>query len=58
MARIEHWSLDRLIPYARNAQTHSDAQVAQIVARISEFGFNNLLWWIPAPASLPDTGGC
>lgn len=30
-----------LIPYARNARTHSDAQVAQIAASIKEFGFNN-----------------
>jgi DNA modification methylase len=30
----------RLIPYARNARTHSDAQVAQIAASIAEFGFN------------------
>lgn len=30
-----------LIPYARNARTHSDAQVAQIAASIREFGFNN-----------------
>ena len=30
-----------LIPYARNARTHSDAQVAQIAASIAEFGFNN-----------------
>jgi DNA modification methylase len=33
--------LDKLIPYARNARTHSDEQVAQIAASISEFGFNN-----------------
>src|SRR5450631_700840 len=39
--RIEHWPLDRLIPYARNPRTHSDAQVAQIAASIAEFGFNN-----------------
>lgn len=38
---IEHWPLDKLIPYARNPRTHSDAQVAQIAASISEFGFNN-----------------
>lgn len=38
---IEHWPLDRLIPYARNPRTHSDAQVAQIAASIAEFGFNN-----------------
>jgi ParB-like chromosome segregation protein Spo0J len=30
-----------LIPYARNARTHSEAQVAQIAASIREFGFTN-----------------
>jgi len=30
-----------LIPYARNSRTHSDEQVAQIVASIKEFGFTN-----------------
>ena len=39
--RMEHWPIERLIPYARNARTHSDAQVAQIAASIVEFGFNN-----------------
>jgi DNA modification methylase len=39
--RIEHWILDKLIPFARNPRTHSDAQVAQIAASIAEFGFNN-----------------
>ena len=38
---IEHWPLDKLIPYARNPRTHSDAQVAQIAASIAEFGFVN-----------------
>jgi len=38
---IELWPLDKLIPYARNPRTHSDAQVAQIAASIAEFGFNN-----------------
>ena len=33
--------LESLIPYARNARTHSDAQVAQIAASIAEFGFTN-----------------
>src|SRR5450631_1361574 len=33
--------LASLIPYARNARTHSDAQVAQIAASIAEFGFTN-----------------
>jgi hypothetical protein len=39
--RIELWPIDRLIPYAQNPRTHSDAQVAQIAASIAEFGFNN-----------------
>lgn len=39
--RIELWPIDKLIPYARNARTHSDAQVAQIAASIVEFGFTN-----------------
>src|SRR5271169_6886027 len=39
--RIKLWPIDQLIPYARNARTHSDAQVAQIAASITEFGFNN-----------------
>jgi DNA modification methylase len=30
-----------LVPYARNARTHSDAQVAQIAASITEFGWTN-----------------
>jgi DNA modification methylase len=38
---IEHWPLDRLVPYARNARTHSDEQIAEIAASIAEFGFTN-----------------
>ncbi len=30
-----------LVPYVKNARTHSDAQVAQIRASINEFGFTN-----------------
>lgn len=41
MARhIEIWPLGRLVPYARNARTHSPEQIAQIAASIVEFGFN------------------
>ncbi|MCX6620640.1 MAG: ParB/Srx family N-terminal domain-containing protein, partial [Acidobacteria bacterium] len=39
--RIELWPLERLVPYAQNARTHSAAQVAQIAASIAEFGFTN-----------------
>ena len=38
--RIELWPLDRLVPYAKNARTHSNEQVSQIAASIAEFGFN------------------
>ncbi len=38
--RIEIWPIDKLVPYARNARTHSPEQVAQIAASIVEFGFN------------------
>ncbi|MFO0291725.1 MAG: ParB/Srx family N-terminal domain-containing protein, partial [Rhodospirillales bacterium] len=40
-AQVERWPLDRLIPHARNARTHSEAQVAQIAGSIAEFGFVN-----------------
>ena len=39
--RIEIWQTDRLVPYARNARTHSPEQVAKIAASIVEFGFVN-----------------
>lgn len=41
MEKIEQVSIELLIPYANNARTHSDAQVAQIAASIREFGFTN-----------------
>ncbi len=30
--KIEQWPIGKLLPYARNARTHTDAQVAQIEA--------------------------
>lgn len=39
--KIEHLGTDELIPYAYNARTHSDTQIAQIAASMSEFGFVN-----------------
>ncbi len=38
---VEYWPLDRLIPYARNARTHSEAQIAEIAGSIRAFGFSN-----------------
>ena len=39
--KIEYRKTAELLPYARNARTHSDAQVAQLASSIKEFGFNN-----------------
>jgi ParB-like chromosome segregation protein Spo0J len=38
---VEYRPASSLIPYARNARTHSDAQVAQIAASIREYGWTN-----------------
>lgn len=38
---VRYRPVEQLIPYARNARTHSDAQVAQIAASIKEFGWTN-----------------
>lgn len=47
--RVERRSVASLVPYARNARTHSDEQVAQIAASIREWG-----WTTPV---LVDEGG-
>ena len=39
--QVEPVPLAQLLPYATNARTHSDEQVAQIAASIVEFGFVN-----------------
>jgi DNA modification methylase len=38
---VQKWPVDRLLPYVRNARTHSDEQVAQIAASIAEFGWTS-----------------
>ena len=47
---MERWAIDRLIPYAKNARTHTDAQVAAIAARIKEWGWTT-------PALVGEDGG-
>lgn len=37
--RFERWPIEQLVPYERNARTHSDEQIARIAASIQEFGF-------------------
>lgn len=39
--QVKTVEIETLIPYARNARTHSDEQVAQIAASIKEFGWTN-----------------
>ncbi len=39
--KIEQIATSKLIPYANNARTHSETQVAQIAGSIRQFGFNN-----------------
>ena len=38
---VERRAIDTLIPYASNARTHSDEQVAQIAASMREWGWTN-----------------
>lgn len=39
--RMEKVNIDRLVPYARNARTHSKEQILQLRASLREFGFVN-----------------
>ncbi|MCG7403025.1 ParB/Srx family N-terminal domain-containing protein [Caballeronia zhejiangensis] len=49
-ANIERRPLSLLVPYARNARQHSDAQIAQIMASMREWG-----WTQPILVSETDT---
>jgi ParB-like chromosome segregation protein Spo0J len=39
--KVERRPIGDLIPYARNARTHSETQVAQIAASMKEWGWTN-----------------
>lgn len=39
--QVDYRALEGLIPYARNARTHSEVQIAQIASSIREFGWTN-----------------
>ena len=42
LVAVERWPIDRLIPYAKNSRTHSEAQkVAQVAASMKEWGWTN-----------------
>ena len=47
--QIEQWPLARLKPYAKNARTHSDDQIAKIAASLVEYGWT-------APVMVADDG--
>jgi len=40
-ADLELWSVEKLVPYARNPRTHTDEQVNEIADSILEFGWTN-----------------
>ena len=48
--KVTRRSVAELVPYARNARLHSDAQVAQIAASIGEWGWT-------MPVLLDEAGG-
>lgn len=48
--RVERRPIEELVPYARNARTHSDAQVAEIAASMREWGWTN-------PVLVDENGG-
>jgi ParB-like chromosome segregation protein Spo0J len=39
--QIQIWPVDRLLPYVRNARTHTDEQVAQVAASMRQFSWTN-----------------
>jgi ParB-like chromosome segregation protein Spo0J len=48
--KVEQWSVDKLVPYARNSRTHSDEQINQIAASIKEWGWTT-------PVLVDENGG-
>jgi DNA modification methylase len=48
--RVERKPVDALVPYAKNARTHSEEQVAQIAASIERYGFT-------VPVLMAEDGG-
>jgi hypothetical protein len=38
---VDHRTIGDILPYARNARTHSEAQIALIAGSIRDYGFTN-----------------
>jgi hypothetical protein len=51
--KVERWSIDRLIPYAKNARTHSDAQIASVnlsdKLTVEQWPIDRLIEYAPNP---------
>ena len=47
--QIEQWPVARLKPYAQNARTHSEDQIAKLAASLVEYGWT-------APVMVSDDG--
>ena len=56
--QVATWPVEKLIPYARNARTHSDDQVAQIAASIAELGGPTQSLPAPTESLSPATPAC
>lgn len=39
--KLEHWPIEKILPYAQNAMMHGPEQIKQLMASIKEFGFIN-----------------
>jgi len=48
--KVERWAIEKLVPYARNARTHSDEQISQLAASIKEWGWTT-------PVLVDEAGG-
>ena len=48
--QVRQWPINKLTPYAQNARTHSDAQIARIVASLQRYG-----WTLPILADASGT---
>ena len=53
--QVERWPIDRLIPYAKNSRTHSEAQIAQLAASMKEWGWTNPV--LAGEAEFPSNAG-
>jgi ParB-like chromosome segregation protein Spo0J len=56
LKRIESWPIAHFKPYAKNARTHSEDQVKQLAASISQFGWTVPILCTPAGSVIAGHG--